>query len=62
MKKLEIIKRILEKEYIYIYQNDKVYLDLYNSSINKDGCCGTIKTTINSSNNYYIIEVDKNGK
>ena len=60
MKKLEIIKKVISQEYMYICTNDVIFLDVYNAAINKDNCCGTIKTTINSSNNYYIIEVNKN--
>lgn len=60
MKKLEVIKNVITREYIYIYQNQVTFLDVFNGTINKDDCCGTIKTTINSSNNYYVIEVDNN--
>ena len=58
MKKLDIIKDIISKEYIYIYQNKVVFLDIYNKTINKENCSGTIMTTINSCNNYYVIEVE----
>lgn len=62
MKKLEIIKKVISQEYVYIYTNEITFLDVFNGNINKENCCGTIKTTINSSNNYYIIEVEDEQK
>ena len=57
MKKLDIINEIIKKEQTYIYRNKVVFLDIYNQTINKENCSGTIMTTINSCNNYYVIEV-----
>lgn len=42
--------------------NKKVYIDLYNETINKDNCCGTITTRISDSNNYFIVEVQDEKK
>lgn len=58
MKKLDIINEIIKKEFLYLYKNKVVFLDIYNKNINKENCSGTILTTINSCNNYYIIEVE----
>ena len=55
---VEVLKKIVEREYIYIYMNKVVYADVnYEGHIDKNNCCGTIIAGIQKSCNSFIIEV-----
>lgn len=59
---LDKIKKLIETEYIYIYNHEVTYVDAcFEGHIIKNDCAGVITTRVNNFNTF-IIEVNKDEK